>query len=206
MKKAPSPLTALWLVFAIAMTVFAGSPKKPAEAQQVIPQAQQGSVATPERNGYVYPELCATEPERCWKPLDEWLKKNGSPLSGRDFYEVGRQYRLDPDFLIAITQAETNLGKVKQRGSECNVGSVGSYDATNTTFACDSARHGIELIAQTLNNDKLGKKVTIAQLSRKSEPYGPVYAESRNNWETNVLNTLSQLKGKQVNNQYQFRG
>lgn len=144
-------------------------------------------------------------PEDYWVPLDNWLKHQGSPLNGKDFYEVGQQYKIDPDLLIAITKAETNLGKVKQRGSDCNVGSVGSFDSTNTTYGCAGYRHGIEQIAQTLNNKLLGSHVAIAQLSGAGNPRGPVYATSTENWQRNVLATMSQLKGKPITPEYQFR-
>lgn len=136
-------------------------------------------------------------PEDYWVPLDNWLKAQGSPLSGKDFYEVAVQYHLDPDFLIAVTKAETNLGKVKQRGSDCNVGSVGSYDSTNTTYACQGYRHGIEQIAQTVNNQNLARYTQISQLSRShNKSQSPVYATSDGNWFRNVRDTMNQLKGK----------
>lgn len=128
-------------------------------------------------------------------PLDNWLKAQGSPLNGKDFYEVGLQYHLDPDFLIAVTKAETNLGKVQQRGSSCNVGSVGSYDSTNTTHSCTSQRQGIEMIAQTLNNGLLGKYDKVSQLSRRWNKQGHVYASSEYNWDHNVISTMNALKG-----------
>lgn len=143
--------------------------------------------------------------EDYWRPLDSWLKANGSPLSGKDFYEVGAAYRIDPDMLIAITKAETNLGKVQQRGSQFNVGSVGSYDSTNTTIVAASYRHGIEQIAQTLNNALLGGYTTVGQLSRAHNPSGHVYASSPANWERGVVATLSALKGHAVDHTYQFR-
>lgn len=141
------------------------------------------------------------------QPLKNWLKKQGSPLSGQDFFDVGVQNHIDPDLLIAITKAETNLGRVVQRGSTCNVGSVGSYDSTSTTFGCSSYRHGLEQIAETINNRALGDHIRVGDLSRKSNknPNSSIYASSTDNWENNVLATLSELKGHPVDNQYQFR-
>lgn len=144
-------------------------------------------------------------PEDYWRPLDSWLKLQGSPLSGKDFYEVAQQYHLDPDFLIAVTKAETNLGKVQQRGSSCNVGSVGSYDSTATTFACSSYRHGIEQIAQTVNNPLLSRYWRVSELSRSHNPnQNPIYASSNGNWYRNVVGTMNQLKGKDLPD-YAFR-
>lgn len=143
--------------------------------------------------------------EDYWKPLDAWLKSQGSPLDGRAFWEIGNRYKIDPDFLIAITGAETNFCKVKQRGSQFNCGSVGSYDSTSTTYPANSYEHGIELIARTLNNDLLGKYNTVGQLSRAHNPTGPVYATSPVNWERNTLHYLSQIKGKPVDHTYNFR-
>lgn len=144
--------------------------------------------------------------EDYYVPWDNWLKKKGSPISGKDVWVASEQTKIKGEVLICITGAETNFGKVAQRGSTTNVGSVGSYDATNTTHAANSVQHGLIMIGQTLNNPMLGKKVTIAQLSRKSEPYGPVYAESRENWERNVMNCLREIHGDpNLTNQYLFR-
>lgn len=145
------------------------------------------------------------KPEDYWVPLDNWLKWQGSPLSGKDFYEVAAEYHLDPDFLIAVTKAETNLGKVAQRGSQYNVGSVGSFDSTSTTYGAGSHREGIRLIAATVNNQLLGKYVRISELSRSHNKHqSPVYATSEANWFRNVLTTMNQLKGKQEQD-YFFR-
>lgn len=138
------------------------------------------------------------EPKDYIQPLDNWLKAQGSPLNGEDFYAVGKKYGIDPDFLIAVTQAETNLGKVKQRGSTCNVGSVGSYDSTATTYACNGYRHGIEQIAQTVTNPNLRYAVRVSELSRKRnhDPNKKIYASSNWNWDTNCIATMNKLKGK----------
>lgn len=132
-----------------------------------------------------------------WAPLDRWLKKQGSPLSGKDFYDVGRQYGIDPDLLIGIAKAETSLATVQQRGSKYNIGSVCSYDSTNTTCHATSYRHGIEQIAQTLNNGLLGSHVSVSQLSRYGNAHGAIYASSPSNWHRNVVGTMNALKGKQ---------
>lgn len=144
-------------------------------------------------------------PEAYWVPWDNWLKKQGSPISGKDVWEAQQETKIQGEVLICITYAETNLGKVAQRGSTTNVGSVGSYDATDTTHAASSVKDGLVMIGRTLNNSMLGHKTTIAQLSRASEPYGPVYAESTHNWRVNVLSCLTKIKGKPVNDQYTFR-
>lgn len=140
-----------------------------------------------------------------YEPLDSWLKKQQSPLSGEDFYQVGKAYHIDPDLLIAIAKAETNLGRVRQRGSTFNIGSVCSYDSSNSTCVATSYRQGVEQIAQTLTNQYLGGYANVGQLSRKHNPTGHVYASSTEHWENNVLNTLSALKGKTIDATYNFR-
>lgn len=85
------------------------------------------------------------------------------------------------------------------------MGSVGSYDSTTTTFGCSNYHRGIELIAQTLNNEKLRGYTELWQLSRADNPGGAVYAESRSNWIRNVTQTMSELKGKPVDKRYKFR-
>lgn len=144
-------------------------------------------------------------PEDYYLPLERWLKAQGSPLSGKDFYEVGVQYKVDPDFLIAVAKAETNLGKVKQRGSTYNIGSVCSHDSTSTTCQATSYRQGIAMIAQTVNNQYLRRYTHISQLSRSHNPHqSPIYASSRANWFWNVKRTMDALKGKNERD-YAFR-
>jgi len=145
------------------------------------------------------------KPEDYYVPWDNWLKKQGSPISGKDVWTASQETKIKGEVLICITGAETNFGKVAQRGSKTNVGSVGSYDATNTTHPAGSIVEGLAMIGRTLNNQLLGHKTTIAQLSRKSEPYGPVYAMSTHNWETNMVNCLTKITGKPVTNQFEFR-
>jgi len=172
-------------VFAYLMLIVPSQHEQPAQAQET------------EEPKPIVPEKPKT-PEDYWVPLDNWLKAQGSPLSGRDFYEVGKQYHLDPDFLIAVTKAETQLCTVKQRGSQYNCGSVGSYDSTATTYATSSYRHGIEQIAQTVNNQNLARYTQISQLSRShNKNQAPIYASSDGNWFRNVRDTMNQLKGKQ---------
>lgn len=144
-------------------------------------------------------------PEAYFVPWDNWLKSQGSPISGRDVWEAQQETKIQGEVLICITYAETNLGKVAQRGSTTNVGSVGSYDATDTTHSATSIKDGLVMIGRTLNNANLGHKTTIAQLSRKSEPYGAIYAASTENWERNVLSCMSKIKGKPIGNQFEFR-
>ena len=144
-------------------------------------------------------------PEQYFVPWENWLKKQGSPISGRDVWEAQQETGIQGEVLICITGAETNYGKVAQRGSKTNVGSVGSYDATNTTHSAGSIKDGLVMIGRTLNNKLLGHKTTIAQLSRASEPYGAVYAESTYNWRVNLLSCLKKIKGVPVNDQYTFR-
>lgn len=144
-------------------------------------------------------------PEDYYVPWDNWLKKQGSPINGIDVWHASQETKIKGEVLICITGAETNFGKVAQRGSHTNVGSVGSYDATNTTHSASSVREGLTMIGKTLNNGLLGHKTTIAQLSRKSEPYGAIYASSTHNWETNVVGCLSKITGSAVTNQFQFR-
>lgn len=138
------------------------------------------------------------KPEDYYVPLDNYLKRKGSPLSGKDAWEVGRQYNVDPDVLIAITGSETNFCTHKQRGSEFNCGSVGSYDSTNTTMAATSYRHGFEQIAQTLNGPLLRNAVRVSELSRKrnKDPQRHIYASSEFNWDNNTTRYLQEIKGQ----------
>lgn len=143
-------------------------------------------------------------------PLDNWLKAKGSPLAGhaKELVEESRAGRIDPDFVLAVGYAETNLGigGVRQRGSEYNLWSVASFDSTNTTLHPTNFRNAIRLTVRTLNNELLGRWTTVGQLSGYRNPRGPVYATSpTGNWERNVTRILSELKGRPIDYTYQFR-
>ena len=170
----------------IAIALVAGVGSVQAKDVPKAPEKPSESITQPPR---------VLTAEDYWVPLDNWLKKQGSPLSGRDFYEVGLAYKLDPDFLIAVAKAETQLGTVKQRGSTYNIGSVCSHDSTNTTCQATSYRQGIEMIAQTVNNNLLGRYTHVSQFSRAGNCCGPIYASSPSNWHRNVTTTMNALKG-----------
>lgn len=172
-----------WLLV-LALVVPVAHAKEPPEEKPVVPS--KGAQVQHTKASY-------------WVPLRNWLVKQHSPLasSAECIVDVGNKYGVDPDLLIAISKAETNLGKVKQRGSNYNIGSVGSYDSTNTTYTAHSYCHGFEQIAQTLNNPHLKHYERVSQLSRKRNhnPSAKVYASSSYNWDTTVTRTMNELKG-----------
>ena len=147
-----------------------------------------------------------------YEPLDAWLLKNKSPLWGQGitFVEIGRKYKIDPDFLMAITGAETNFGKVVARKSKYNVGNVGAFDRSRGTYHFKDYSEGIEAIAKTLCNSYLKNTKKIGELSRgglqeiKAQRKS-VYAESISNWNRNIKHYLSLIKGKEVTAYYEFR-
>lgn len=180
--------------------VLAGAlilPHAPIDATEAHKPPEAAHVSNQSAEGTTQPKYTAKD---YWLPLHKWLKKQGSPLSGYDFYIVGRRYGIDPDLLIGIAKAETSLALVEQRGSKYNIGSVCSYDSTSTTCATRSYRHGIEQIAQTLKNRQLGHYRKVSQLSRYGNAGGAIYASSPINWHRNVIGTMNALKGKQKNN------
>lgn len=194
---AKAALVALSLVVTpvAASTDATASPKRPEDKARIV-----------------YPDKPKKNPTFAdyYVPLDNWLRKIGSPLAGhaKELVEESRAGRIDPDFVLAVGYAETNLGAngVRQRGSEYNLWSVASYDSTNTTVHPNNFRNAIRLTVATLNNEYLGGYRYVWQLSGYRNKTGKVYATSpTGNWERNVVATLSRIKGRPIDHNYNFR-
>lgn len=110
--------------------------------------------------------------------------------------------KIDPSFLMCVGLAETGLGNHLKTGY--NVGNIGNTDSGGT-YDFISAREGVFWMAKTLNNKFLRKYTSIDQLSRYGNKDGSIYASSSSNWHNNVVRCLSALKGRFVEDNFQFR-
>lgn len=103
---------------------------------------------------------------------------------------------------VCIGQADSQLGNFL--ATRFNVGNVGNVDGGGRR-AFNTPQEGIEAIYQTLTNKALGYKQTIGSLSRGGGGTGAVYATSPVNWNRNTIACLSEILGKQVNEEYKIR-
>ena len=110
--------------------------------------------------------------------------------------------KIDPSFLMCVGLAETGLGRHLKTGY--NIGNIGNTDSGGT-YEFASARDGIYWMGKTLNNAYLGKYENLSDLSRWGNKNGSIYASSSKNWHNNIVNCLSALKGRFIEDDYKFR-
>ena len=111
----------------------------------------------------------------------------------QDFIDAGKEYNIKPEVILCIARADSDLGRATK--SKNNLGNVGNNDRGDTVEYA-SVREGIFAIGKVLNNNYLGRKETIQDLSS----YGNcgidcnyIYASSTENRENNVMNCLNFL-------------
>lgn len=107
--------------------------------------------------------------------------------------------------MVAIAFADTHLWYALK--STNNIWNVGNNDR-GSVVEYDSIESWIIAIAYTLNNKYLGNKQTIGDLSFAWScqiDCTKVYATSNQNWELNVLNTLSNIYRYNINPDFKFR-
>lgn len=110
--------------------------------------------------------------------------------------------RIDPSFLLCVGLAETTLGNyLKTPYNIWNVGNTDSGDVT--TFF--SAKEGMEWMASTFNNRYLSQYEHVSELSRWGNIDGTIYASSNANWHNTIIRCISSLKGRFVEDDYEFR-
>ena len=106
---------------------------------------------------------------------------------------------------VAIAFADTHLWKATK--TPMNLGNVGNNDRWDTRTP-DTLEQWIEAIFHTLNNQYLWEKQTIWDLSYAWDCQircDKVYATSPENWNNNVLNSLSNIYRKQIDPEFMFR-
>ena len=110
--------------------------------------------------------------------------------------------RIDPSFIMCVWLAETTLGNYLK--TPYNIGNVWNTDSGDTaSFA--SSKEGIAWMASTFNNRYLSQYNYVSELSRWGNPDGVIYASSNANWHNNIIRCISSLKGRFVEDKYNFR-
>jgi hypothetical protein len=128
---------------------------------------------------------------------------HNSPMAGTGaiLFDTGMAYRVDPDLLLSISYADSSMGKsLKTSFNPMNVGN----DDRGNVIIFNSWAEGIGACGKVLNNQYLGNKETIGSLSYAGGGRGYVYATGFN-WNRNVLDAMTQLKGQPISGDYKFR-
>ena len=148
--------------------------------------------------------------------VDSFLQANGAEFvkeAGDTFRAVGEHYKIKPEMMVCIAQADSSLGQALK--GKNNIGNVGSYDRGGTTHYA-TLEAGIEAMGKTLNNGYLGSYTTIGELSNGGRTAlglkacgvdgTKCYATSASNWNRNTIGCLREItKDDSVNENYTFR-
>jgi murein DD-endopeptidase MepM/ murein hydrolase activator NlpD len=134
------------------------------------------------------------------KWIDNYLAERGSPAAGHGagemFVKYGKQYNVDPMALLAISQHETNHGKLGV-GVNKMLG-VGAYDANpNGKTPFDGMENQIRSGAKTFNNlRRKGGSNPDAPLAQQLAAVNKAGWATDPNWHTKVGNHYNSIAGK----------
>ena len=116
--------------------------------------------------------------------------------------DAARWHSVDVDVGICIAVAESSMGR--NLSSARNVGNVGNNDRGDRIDLW-SAVEWASMIFYALENEYLGKYHTLYDLSGYGNQYGPIYASSPINRQTNITRCLSSIKGYRIPEEYMLR-
>ncbi len=116
--------------------------------------------------------------------------------------DAALENHIDPSFFMCVGLAETTLGNNLK--TQYNIGNIGNTD-DGSTYAFENATEGLDWMAKTFNNKYLFQYNHVSDLSRWGNDTGPIYASSNANWHNNVIRCLSAIKGRFVEDDYNFR-
>src|SRR5574343_406097 len=147
--------------------------------------------------------------------IDEFLKVNGAEFvkeAGDTFRKVGDLYKIKPEVLVAIAQADSSLGNALKTSN--NIGNVNNNDRGNTKHYA-TLEAAIEAMGEVLNNQYLGGYNRIGELSNGGRTKlgmkpcgieGHCYATSPLNWNKNVVLALQDMfKNTSIDETFNFR-
>lgn len=134
--------------------------------------------------------------------MKEMLRAYDKEYLFETFYWWGKMFWVYPELAICIAKADTTLWRHTKSAN--NLGNVGNNDRGNTV-AFDSEHKAVKAIYQTLNNQYLGNYQYVADLSRKFNKDGKVYATSEQNRHNNVMNCMSVIRWETVSDYFAFR-
>lgn len=110
--------------------------------------------------------------------------------------------KIDPSFLMCVGLAETTLGNHLK--TAYNIGNIGNTDS-GSVYVFDSPTEGLDWMGKTFNNKFLSQYSRVSDLSRWGNTKWPIYASSNANWHNNIIRCLGAMKGKYVEDNYNFR-
>lgn len=117
--------------------------------------------------------------------------------------KIAFEQNIKPEVLICIARADSHLWHALK--SKNNVGNVGNNDRWDTVHY-KTLEDGIRAMGtQALNGRYLKHKQSIGSLSPWGWGSKPYYATSESTWNANVLNCLSLIHEKRINENFLFR-
>lgn len=117
--------------------------------------------------------------------------------------KVAYEQNIKPEVLICIARADSHLWHALK--SKNNVGNVWNNDRWDTV-AYKTLEAGIRAMGtHALNGTYLSHKQSIGSLSPWGWGSKPYYATSESTWNANVLNCLTLIHGKKINEDFMFR-
>lgn len=119
--------------------------------------------------------------------------------------KLANKHFIATEVAVCIAWADTHLWYATKTPN--NIGNVWNTDSGKTRTPA-TKEQWIEAIFWTLNGKYLGQKQTIWDLSYAGSckiRCDKVYATSNSNWETNVLNCMSNILQKKITPDFQFR-
>lgn len=134
--------------------------------------------------------------------MRELLAYYGKEYLYETFFYGGKMFGVYPELAICIAKADTSLGRFTK--SQNNLGNVGNNDRWDIVNF-DSEYKAVKAIYQTLNNQHLWGYQYVAELSRKFNKTGKIYAWSEDNWHNNVTNCMSVIRGETIDDWFAFR-
>lgn len=209
--KANAKLSAKVLAFIILLNAINNTlntePPQVAVAQ-AIPEESQAVMLDEPTSSPIIEEKDWIESDQAQAMIDEinlFLKEQGSAPelqgSGKIWVEYGVKYNRHPFSAVAISLADTSLGKNLK--TAYNYGNVGNWDDGRTT-AFTSREQGIESIYKAMTNSYLKNATKLCHLSvggwdscpeGKTINGGKFYASSPVNWNRNTNWAMSWMLG-----------
>lgn len=110
--------------------------------------------------------------------------------------------KIDPSFLMCVGLAETTLGNHLK--TAYNIGNIGNTDS-GSVYVFNGPAEGLDWMGRTFNNKFLSQYSRVSDLSRWGNEKWPIYASSNANWHNNIIRCLGAMKGKYVEDDYNFR-
>lgn len=161
--------------------------------------------------------------------IDKFLEVNGAEFvkeAGDIFRAVGLLYKIKPEVLVCVTQADSSLGRHLK--TSYNLGNVGNRD-DGSVVHYSSLDEGIMKIGEALNNQYMGGLTMIGQMSgggryvmktkydcanapspfkcyATSAPYTHDNGEYYGNWNHNTLSCLRNIyQDESINEWFEIR-